>query len=127
VSPVDIVIMKFAHAIARVLKGRKSGREGGVVTFGAGITALFVASPPAVGSRAPTSLSRCGCDCRVMAVATLSIPQGIRGLHHGRGCHVVASSDCLVHGWWQANKEHDQKKIVVRRKPGGRCCFFTSP
>ncbi len=34
-------------------------------TFGAGVTAPFVASLPAARSRAPTSLCRGGCDCRV--------------------------------------------------------------
>jgi hypothetical protein len=112
VSPVDIIIMKFAHAIARVLKSMEiwAGR-GGKATFGAGVTAPFVTSPLAVGSRAPTLLSRGGCDCRVMAAS--SIPQGIRGLHHGRDCHVVASTYCFTHGWWQGNKKHGQKKIIV--------------
>ncbi len=50
VTPVGVIIMKFAHAIARVLKGTESGWKGGV-TFGAGVAAPFVASPPAVGSR----------------------------------------------------------------------------
>ncbi len=89
---------------------------GGGVTFEAAVTALFVASPPDVGSRAPTSLSRGGRDQRVVAAS--SIPQDIRSLHHGRGCHVVASSYCLTHGWWQANKKHGQKKIIVRRNTG---------
>jgi hypothetical protein len=61
VSPIGIVIMKFAHVIARVLKGMKIWAGGGA-TFGAGVTAPFVASLPAVGSRAPTSLSRGGRD-----------------------------------------------------------------
>jgi hypothetical protein len=95
VSLVGIVIMKFAHAIARVLK-RLEIWAGRGVTFGAGVTALFVASPPAIVSGAPTSLSRVSRDRRVIAAS--SIPQGIRGLHHGRSCHVVASSYCLMHG-----------------------------
>jgi hypothetical protein len=103
VSLVGVVIIKFAHAIARVLKGIEIWAGGGA-TLGVGITARFVASPPAVGSRAPTLLNRGGRNRRVMAA--LSIPQGIRGLHHGRSCHVVASSYCLMHGWWQANKKH---------------------
>ncbi len=84
-----VVVVKFADVIARVLK-RIEIWAGGGATFGAGVTALFVASPPAVRSRAPTSLSRGGCDLRIVAAS--SIPQGIRVLHHGRGCHVVASS-----------------------------------
>ncbi len=88
-SPIGVVIVKFAHAIARVLKRMKI-RAGGGATFGAGVTAPFVASPPVAGSRTPTSLSSGGRDRRV--VATLSIPQGMRGLHHGRSCRVVASS-----------------------------------
>jgi hypothetical protein len=51
VTLVGVVIMKFAHAIARVLK-REEIWAGGGATFGAGVTASFVASPPAVGSRA---------------------------------------------------------------------------
>jgi hypothetical protein len=73
---VGIVIMKFTHAIARVLKGIKI-RAGRGVTFGAGVTAPFVASLPIVRSRAPTSLSHRGSDRRVVAAS--SIPQGICG------------------------------------------------
>jgi hypothetical protein len=106
-SPVGVVIMKFAHTIARVSQRNENlGRKW--ATFGAGINAPFVASPPAVGSRAPTSLSRGDRDGRV--VAALSISRGIRGLHHGRGCHVVASTYCLMHGRWQANKKHGQNR-----------------
>jgi hypothetical protein len=79
---------------------------GGGATFGAGVAAPFVASPPAVGSRALTLLSRGGHDRRV--VATLSIPQGIRGFYYGRGCRVVASSYCFLHGRGEANKKHGQ-------------------
>ncbi len=119
-SLVGVVIMKFAHAIARVLEGIEI-RAGGGATSGAGVTAPFVASPPAVGSRAPTSLSHGGRDCRVMAAS--SIPQGICCLHHGCSCHVVASSYCLMHVWWQANKKHGQKKIVVWRNTRGKMLF----
>ncbi len=59
-SLVGIVIMKFAHAIARVLKGMEIWAGGGGATFGAGVTTPFVASPPAVGSGAPSLLSRGG-------------------------------------------------------------------
>ncbi len=55
-SPVGVVIMKFAHTIARALKGMEIWVGGGV-TFGAGVAAPFVTSPPAGGSRAPTLLS----------------------------------------------------------------------
>jgi hypothetical protein len=55
VSPIGIVSVKFAHAIARVLIGMEIWTGGGA-TFGAGVTAPFVASPPAVGSRASTLL-----------------------------------------------------------------------
>jgi hypothetical protein len=109
VSPIGVVIVKFAHAIARVLKQMKIWAGGGA-TFGAGVTALFVASPPVVGSRAPTSLSCGGRDCRV--IATSSIPQGIRGIHHGRGCRVVP------HGRGKVNNKHGQEKIIVRRNTG---------
>jgi hypothetical protein len=95
------------------------GGRGG--TFGAGVTAAFVASPPVVGSRAPTSMSRGGHDRGI--VATLSIPQGIRGLHHGRGYRVVASSYCFMHGRGKANKKHGQEKIIVRRDTGWKMLF----
>ncbi len=61
---VGVVIMKFAHTIARVLEGIEIWPGRGA-TFGAGVTAPFVASPPAVGSRAPTLLSRGSRDYRV--------------------------------------------------------------
>ncbi len=61
VSPIGVVIVKFAHAIARVLEGMKIWVERGA-TFGTGVTAPFVASLSAVGSGAPTSLCRGGCD-----------------------------------------------------------------
>jgi hypothetical protein len=96
------------------------GRRGGA-TFGEGVTAPFVASLPAVGSRAPTSLSRGRRDRRV--VATSSILKGIRGLHHGHCCLVVASSYCFTHGRGKANKEHGQEKIVVRRDTGCKMLF----
>jgi hypothetical protein len=50
-----IVIVKFTHAIARVLKGIEV-RAGRGAAFGAGVTAQFVASLPAVRSRALTAL-----------------------------------------------------------------------
>jgi hypothetical protein len=115
-----VVVVKFTDGIARVLKGIEIWAGGGA-TFGVGVTAPFVASPPVVGSRAPTSLSCGGRDPRIVAAS--SIPQGIRGLHHGRGCRVVASSYCLTHGRGKANKEHGQEKIIVGEAPGGRCCF----
>jgi hypothetical protein len=55
VSLIGIVIVKSAHAIARVLKGIEV-RVGRGMTFGAGVTAPFVASLPAARSRAPTAL-----------------------------------------------------------------------
>ncbi len=88
-SLMGVVVVKFADAIAKVLE-RIEVWAGGGATFGAGVTAPFVASPPVVRSRAPTSLSRGGRDRRILAAS--SIPQGICGLHHGRGCRVVASS-----------------------------------
>ncbi len=63
--------MKFAHAIARVLKGVKIWTGRGA-TFGTGVTAPIVASLPAAGSGALASLSRGGCDRRI--VATPSVP-----------------------------------------------------
>ncbi len=100
-------------------RNRNLGGRG--ATFGAGVTAPFVASPPAAGSRAPTSLSRGGRDRRIVAAS--SIPQGIRGLHHGRSCRVVASSYCFTHGRGKANKKHGQKKIIVWRSTGWKMLF----
>ena len=62
----SVVVVKFADAIARVLE-RIEIWAGGGATFGAGVAAPFVASPPGVRSRAPTTLSRGSCDCRVVA------------------------------------------------------------
>ncbi len=44
VSPIGIVVVKFAHAIARVLKRMKIW-AGRVATFGVGVTAPFVTVP----------------------------------------------------------------------------------
>ncbi len=71
VSPIGVVIVKFAHAIARVLEGVKIWAGRGA-TFGTGVTAPFVASLLAAESRAPASLCRGGCDQRI--VATPSVP-----------------------------------------------------
>ncbi len=100
----------------------RNGNLGGRgADFWSGRYRPFVASLSAVRCRAPASLSRGGRDCRVVAAS--SIPQGIRGLHHGSGCHVVASTYCLTHGWWQVNKKHGQKKIIVWRNTGGWMLF----
>jgi hypothetical protein len=56
VSLVGIIIVKFTDTIARVLKRIKI-RARRVATFRVGVVALFVASLPAVRSRAPTALS----------------------------------------------------------------------
>ncbi len=69
-SLMGIVVVKFTDAIARVLKQIKIGAGRGA-TFGAGVAASFVTSLPAVGSRAPTTLSRGGCDCRVVAAPSI--------------------------------------------------------
>ncbi len=71
VSPIGVVVVKFAHAIARVLK-RVEIWAGRGATFGTAVTAPFVASLPAAGSGAPASLCRGGCDRRIMT--TLSVP-----------------------------------------------------
>ncbi len=63
-------VVKFTDAIARVLNRIKIGAGRGA-TFGAGIATPFVASLPAVGSRAPTTLSRGGCNCRVVAAPSI--------------------------------------------------------
>jgi hypothetical protein len=70
VSPIGVIIVKFAHAIARVLEGVKIWAERGA-TFGTGVTAPFVASLPAVGSGAPTLLCRGGCDRGIVAAPSV--------------------------------------------------------
>ncbi len=55
VSPIGVVIVKFTHAIARVLEGVEIWAGWGA-TFGTGVTAPFVASLPTAGSRAFASL-----------------------------------------------------------------------
>ncbi len=70
VSPIGVEIVKFALAIARVLKGVKVWMGRGA-TFGTGVTAPFVASLPAAGSGAPASLSRGGCDRRIVAAPSV--------------------------------------------------------
>ncbi len=119
-SLMGVVDVKFTDAIARVLKGIEIWAGGGV-TFGTGVTAPFVASPPVVRSRAPTSLSRGGHGLGIES--PFSIPQGIRGLHYGCGCRVVASSYCFTHGRGKANKEHGQEKIIVWRSAGWKMLF----
>jgi hypothetical protein len=109
VSLKGVVVVKFADAMARVLE-RIEIWTGGGATFGAGVTAPFVASPPAVRSRVPTSLSRGGHNRRI--VAAVSIPQGIR-----------SSSYWFTHWRGKTNKEHGQKKIIVRRSTGWKMLF----
>jgi hypothetical protein len=122
VAPVSTKYLSFVSSSVRKISPALAGGGRGGAIFGAGVTAPFVASPHIVGSRAPTSLSRGDRDHRI--VATWSIPQGIRGLHHGHGCRVVASSYCFTHGRGKANKKHGQEKIIVPGEtPGGRCCF----
>jgi hypothetical protein len=70
VSPIGLVIVKFAHAIARVLEGVEIWAERGA-TLGTGVTAPFVASLSAVGNGAPASLCRGGCDCGVVAAPSV--------------------------------------------------------
>ncbi len=55
-SPIGVVVVKYSHAIARVLK-RMEIWVGKRVTFGAGVIAPFAASLPAAGSGASASLS----------------------------------------------------------------------
>jgi hypothetical protein len=109
VSPIDVVVVKFTHAIARVLKRMKIW-AGSRRLLGAGVTASFVASLPAAGSGYPASLCRGSCDCWV--VAPPSIPEGVRSLHHGCSRFMGASSYCLSHGRWKANQKHCKKKVV---------------
>ncbi len=71
VSPIGVIIVKFAHAIARVLEGVKIWTGRGA-TFGTGVTAPFVASLPVAGRGAPASLCQGGCNRGV--VAALSVP-----------------------------------------------------
>ncbi len=70
VSLIGVIIVKFAHAIARVLEGIKIWAGRGA-TFGTGVTAPFVACLPAVRSGAPTSLCRGGCDRGIVAAPSV--------------------------------------------------------
>ncbi len=110
VSSIGVIIVKFAHDIARVLKWMKIWAERGT-TFGAGITAPFVTSLHAVGSGAPTLLCQGSCGCGVVAAS--SIPQGVCSLQNGCSHSVGASSYCFSYGWWKA----DQKAL----KEKGHC------
>ncbi len=112
-SLVNIIVVKFTDAIARVLEQIKSGQEGGA-TFRVGVTTLFVASLPVVMSRAPTALSRGGCDCGALAAS--SIPQGVCSLHHGCSRPMGASSYCFSHGRRKVNQKHGKKDIIRQVK-----------
>ncbi len=103
VCTIWVVIVKLAHAIGRVLK-RVEIRAGRWETFGMGVAVPFVAPLPASGSRAPTSVTRGGCNHRV--VAALSIPQGVRGSNCVRGCLVVPCAYRFSHRRRQANEKH---------------------
>ncbi len=70
VIPIGVVVVKFTHAIARVLKRMKIWVGRGV-TFEAGITASFVASLPTAGSGASASLFQGSCDRRVVAAPSV--------------------------------------------------------
>ncbi len=70
VSPIGVLVVKFAHAIARVLKKMEIWAGRGA-TFGAGVTAPFVASLPAAGSGAPALQCRGGCDRRVVSAPSI--------------------------------------------------------
>jgi hypothetical protein len=122
VSLMGIVIVKLTHPIARDLEGIEVWAGRGA-TFGAGVTALFVAFLPAARSRAPTVLCRGGYDCWVMT--TPSIPQGVCSLHHGCSRLVGASSYCFSHGRRQVDKKKnmERKRSLSGETPGGRCCL----
>jgi hypothetical protein len=70
VSPIGVVIVKFAHVIARVLEGVEIWMGRGA-TFRTGVTAPFVASLPAAGSGAHASLCRGGFDRRIVAAPSV--------------------------------------------------------
>ncbi len=79
--PIEVVkFVKFAHAIARILKIKEFGAER-MATFGMGIAILSVACLPTSKTGASTGLSCGSCDHEVVAAS--SIPQGIRGSNHG--------------------------------------------
>ncbi len=101
--PVGVTIVKFAHAIGRVLERVESG-AGRWATFGTGVAVPFVIYLPAGGSGAPTSVSRGGRDRGV--VAALSVPQGVRGSNRVRGSLVVSCAYRFYHGRRQANEKH---------------------
>jgi hypothetical protein len=90
VCSVGVIVVKLAHAIGRVLESMKS-RAGKWATFGTGVAVPFVGRLPASGSRAPTSVSRGGRDCRVAAASSI-----LQGVH---GSLVVSCAYCFSHGW----------------------------
>jgi hypothetical protein len=108
------------HCQGSEINGNLGGRGGGA-TFGAGVTAPFVASPPAVGSRAPTSLSRGSRDRRV--VATSSILQDVCGLHHGPAVvWLPAPTVSRIEGG-KRTRNMAKKRSLSGETGGGRCCF----
>ncbi len=121
-SPVGVVIVKFtrAIAIARVLI-RVNVRAGRGATFGAGVTALFVAYLPVVRSRAPTSLSRGG--------ATIGL-WPLRVSHRVSAAFTMAAAilwlpapttSCMEGGRQIRNMARN--KSLSGETPGGRCCL----
>ncbi len=100
-------------------KSRNLGGKG--VSFGTGVAAPFVACLTAVRRRAPTSLNHGSHDRRVVAASSISL--GVRSLHNGCGCLVVASSYSFTHGRQQANEKHCQEEICVRRNARRQVLF----
>ncbi len=92
---IAVKVVKLAHAIAPVLKG-KEVRARRRMTFGTGVAIPFVVLLPASRSRASTALSLSGCNNGV--VATPSIPQGIRSSNHSHGCLVASGAYYFPHG-----------------------------
>jgi hypothetical protein len=115
--------VKLAHAIGRVLKSLKSmkSRAGRRAAFGTGVAAPFVACLPTSGSRVPTSVSRGGCNRRVVAAS--SAPQGVRSSNRVRGCLAVSCTYRFSHGGRQANEKHGHEKICVWRNSRRQVLF----
>ncbi len=97
VGPCIVVMVILAHAIAKVLKTerKKSWLEGGDFLNGHHCSSCRP-SPPPPQELGATAVSRGGCECGVVAAA--SVPQGICSRNHQLCCLVVSHSRCLPHG-----------------------------
>ncbi len=120
VSLMGVIIVKFTHAIARVLKGIKvcAGRG---ATFGAGVTAPFVASLPA---------ARSGDIHRWVEAAATGGSLPPRGSHRASAAFTMAAAvswvsahtASLIDGGRRI-KNIERKRSLSGDTLGGRCCL----